>query len=93
MRTTILDIETTYKIKEDKKTDADPYTGNMLVSVGYITDTRTSYHETAKWEEGYLCFTHKDKEPTENGFDILQKVLDNTNILVGHNIKFDLKEY
>ena len=91
MRVTILDIETTFKKNTDGKVDADPYTGNMLVSVGYITDTRTSYHETAKWEEGYLCFTHKDKEPTENGFDILQKVLDNTDILVGHNIKFDLK--
>ena len=91
MRTTILDIETTYKVKEDKKTDADPYTGNMLVSVGYIAGLRDSYHEETKWEENYLCFYHKEKEPTPNAKEILQKVLDNTTLLVGHNIKFDLK--
>ena len=81
MKTTILDIETTYKVNEDKKTDADPYTGNMLVSVGYITES----------DENYLCFFHREKEPTPNAKEILQKVLDNTTLLVGHNIKFDLK--
>ena len=33
MKITWLDIETTYKVNEDKKTDADPYTGNMMVSL------------------------------------------------------------
>ena len=79
---TVLDIETTFKKDNEGKLDVDPYTGNMLVSVGYdIVDT----------ESGYICFTHTEKEPTENGFAILQKVLDDTDILVGHNIKFDLK--
>ena len=79
---TVLDIETTYKKDEAGKLDLDPYTGNMLVSVGYDTIDSGS---------GYLCFTHTEKKPTEDGFAILQKVLDETDILVGHNIKFDLK--
>ena len=68
---TVLDIETTFKKDNEGKLDVDPYTGNMLVSVGYdIVDT----------ESGYICFTHTEKEPTENGFAILQKVLDDTDI-------------
>ena len=81
MRIAWLDIETTYSVNEDKKSDADPYTGNMLVSVGYIHG----------YEQNYLCFYHKEQEPTEKARDILQGVLDDTDLLVGHNIKFDLK--
>ena len=79
---TVLDIETTFKKDNSGKLDVDPYTGNMLVSVGY---------DTIDSDSGYICFTHTEKEPTENGFAILQKVLGDTDILVGHNIKFDLK--
>ena len=81
MKIAWLDIETTYKVNDDKKSDADPYTGNMLVSVGYIHG----------YEENYLCFYHKEKDPTENAREILQNVLNDTDLLVGHNIKFDLK--
>ena len=81
MKIAWLDIETTYSVNEDKKSDADPYTGNMLVSVGYIHG----------YEQNYLCFYHKDQEPTEKAREILQGVLDDTDLLVGHNIKFDLK--
>jgi DNA polymerase I-like protein with 3'-5' exonuclease and polymerase domains len=81
MKITWLDIETTYKVNEDKKTDADPYTGNMMVSVGY-TDGQ---------EHTYLCFYHKEQDPTPKARDTLQSALDNTELLVGHNIKFDLK--
>ena len=49
---TVLDIETTFKKDNEGKLDVDPYTGNMLVSVGYdIVDT----------ESGYICFTHTEK--------------------------------
>ena len=81
LKVTTLDIETTFKKDEDGKVAADPYTGNMLVSVGYKTEG----------VDEYLCFSHTKKETTENGFGKLQKVLDNTELLVGHNIKFDLK--
>ena len=94
---TVLDIETTYKKDEGGKLDLDPYTGNMLVSVGYSSvgsDIIAPFTEKKIYRsesEGYLCFTHTEKKPTEDGFAILQKVLDETDILVGHNIKFDLK--
>ena len=87
MKITWLDIETTYKVNEDKKSDADPYTGNMLVSVGYIVTPAPNCSDGEK----YLCFYHKEEEPTENGKEILQDVLNDTDLLVGHNIKFDLK--
>ena len=74
MITTVLDIETSYKVDADKKTDAEPYTGNLLVSVGY----------DCEGEKNYLCFYHKDRQPTENAHKILQDVLDKTDLLVGH---------
>ena len=78
---TVLDVETTFKVLADKKTDADPHTGNMLVSVGY----------DCEGEKNYLCFYHDSRPPTDNAKDTLQTVLDKTTLLVGHNIKFDLK--
>ncbi len=97
MKVIVLDIETTFKKDNDGKLDVDPYTGNMLVSVGYSSvgsDIIAPFTEKKTYRpdiEGYLCFTHTEKEPTEDGFATLQKVLDDTDILVGHNIKFDLK--
>ena len=77
MMITCLDIETTFK-----KDDLMPYNGNnQIVSVGYKTHTA---------KEDYLWFYHKEREPTENGKQILQNILDNTKLLIGHNIKFDL---
>ena len=78
---TVLDVETTFKVLPDKKTDADPHTGNMLVSVGY----------DCEGNKDYLCFYHKDRPPTDNAKRQLQAVLDMTKLLVGHNIKFDLR--
>ena len=40
MITTVLDIETSYRVDADKKTDAEPYTGNLLVSVGTTVKER-----------------------------------------------------
>ena len=74
---TCLDIETTYQ-----KDDAFSYNGkNQLVSVGFKTHTG---------KEDYLWFYHKEREPTNNAKQILQDLLYNTKILIGHNIKFDL---
>ena len=86
---TILDVETTFKVAEDNKLDSDPHTGNMLVSVGY--DQRGAVQYDGEEGKGYLCFYHQDRPPTDNGKQILQAVLDNTTVLVGHNIKFDLR--
>ena len=38
----------------------------------------------------YLCFSHAHKKPDHNGFQILQDALDNVDVLIGHNIKFDI---
>ena len=78
---TVLDIETTFKLDKDNKTEAEPYTGNMLVSVGY----------NMEGEKNYLCFYHQDRSPTEDATKTLQDVLDKTTLLVGHNIKFDFE--
>ena len=86
---TILDVETTFKVSVDNKLDSDPHTGNMLVSVGY--DHRSAVQYDGKEGKGYLCFYHQDRPPTDNGKQILQAVLDKTTVLVGHNIKFDLR--
>ena len=75
---TCLDIENTFS-----KKDSSPYSGkNQLVSVGYKTDTG---------DKDYLCFFHSDRPPTPNNFGLLQDVLSNTTLLIGHNIKYDLQ--
>jgi len=75
---TCLDIENTFTDK-----NSAPYDGeNQLVSVGYKTNTG---------EENYLCFYHCEKTPTKNNFGILQDVLNRTDLLIGHNIKYDLQ--
>ena len=81
---TVLDVETTFKLDKDNKTNAEPYAGNLLVSVGYDMQSLTP-------KKDYLCFYHVDRQPTEDASKKLQKVLDETTLLVGHNIKFDLK--
>ena len=75
---TALDIENTFR-----KGDSMPYSGdNMLVSCGYLTNTD---------EKDYLCFYHADQLPTPNNVKTLQDVLNRTELLVGHNIKYDLQ--
>ena len=76
-----LDVETTHKEKKNGGHTPLPYFGNKLVSVGYkYMDSFTNY----------LCFNHSIKEPDHNGFKILQDALDNVDVLIGHNIKFDI---
>ena len=76
-----LDVETTHKEKKNGGYTPLPYFGNKLVSVGYkYMDSFTNY----------LCFSHADKKPDHNGFQVLQDALDNVDVLIGHNIKFDI---
>lgn len=81
---TTIDIETTEKLDDDKKTVTSPFFGQQIVSVGFNKKSFNAY------ENNYLCFYHEGRGPTKNAFDILQKALDDTDILIGHNIKFDL---
>jgi DNA polymerase I-like protein with 3'-5' exonuclease and polymerase domains len=76
------DVETTHKEKSNGSTTPLPYFGNMLVAIGY------------KWldEEDvtYDCYYHSTEPPTEGAFKRFQSELDRADIVIGHNIKFDL---
>ena len=76
-----LDVENTVT-ERDGKMHLDPFEPtNSLVLVGMLTDTGI---------ETQVVFDHKDKEPTDNGHDIVQSLLDSATILIGHNIAYDL---
>ena len=81
---TVVDIETTMQLDDDKKTITSPFFGQQIVSVGYNSKSNISY------DSNYLFFYHEGREPTQNAFNTLQSALDKTDILIGHNIKFDL---
>ena len=80
---TYLDVETTFVVDDNKRTDPSPFNSqNKLVSVQCAVDKESiQFH----W------FYHKDLNTnTHNSFDKVQQTLDKTTLLVGHNIKFDL---
>ena len=81
---TVIDIETTMQLDDDKKTITSPFFGQQLVSVGYNSKSFNTC------DSRYLFFYHEGREPTQNAFNTLQSALDKTDILIGHNIKFDL---
>lgn len=73
---TTIDVETSYQKTETGGFDPSPFNPqNILVSVG-INDEYYFTNHSERIDEG--CY-HK-----------IQKILDETKILVGHNIKFDL---
>ena len=85
------DVETTHKPKPNGGYTPLPYFGNHLVSIGYKMFTPHERVVSAGIEnDGYLCFYHDDREPTPGGFETFQAVLDDADVVVGHNIKFDL---
>ena len=77
---TTVDIETTFSVNGNGEIKSSPFNGNTLVSVGYKIDDGNIK---------YLCFYHRDEPPTPNAKNELQDVLNATDILIGHNIKFD----
>ena len=81
---TVVDIETTMQLDDNKKTITSPFFGQQIVSVGYNSKSFNAY------DSRYLFFYHEGREPTPNAFNTLQSALDKTDILIGHNIKFDL---
>lgn len=79
---TVLDIECTMFGPE--KSPAPYYPENYLVSVGHSdADCRTV-------GDNYFCFKHNEEPPFPDGKNALQYTLDETTLLIGHNIKFDL---
>lgn len=76
-----LDVETTHKSKPNGGFTPLPYFGNHLVSVGYkLNDSPVKY----------VFFYHNEKKATPESYTQVQTALNEADVLVGHNIKFDL---
>ena len=80
----ILDVENT-TTKRDGKLHLDPFEpDNSLTLVGIM-----DYLEK---ESTVFVFNHKEKKITDDDADKrLQRVLDNTTLLIGHNLQYDLQ--
>ena len=81
MRVLTFDVETTHVEKRGGNTTPLPYFNNRLVSIGY------------KWLEStvtYDAYYHSTQPPTPGAFETFQKALNFADVLIGHNIKFDL---
>ena len=81
MNVLTFDVETTHGEKRGGGHTPLPFFGNRLVSIGY------------KWlvsSVDYDCYYHSTQPPTSNAFTKFQAALNHADVLVGHNIKFDL---
>lgn len=77
----VLDVEVTYETVNGR-TDPSPYNkNNKLVYVGISELDKDPY--------GFF-FNHKDRQESKESFTKLQSILDTTELLIGHNLKFDL---
>ena len=79
-----VDIETTSD-EEGEKIRISPFFGQQLVSIGTIEMSESYYGRL------YHFFYHKKREPDQNAFERVQISLDRADVLVGHNLKFDLQ--
>ena len=81
IRVLTFDVETTHVEKKGGGTTPLPYFGNNLVSIGY------------KWLNSavdYDCYYHSTEPPSEGAFTRFQAALNHADIVIGHNIKFDI---
>ena len=77
---TTIDVETSYQKTEAGGFDPSPFNpNNILVSVGI----------DSKYGDEYYFLNHSEKV-SRGGAARIQEVLDETTLLIGHNIKFDL---
>lgn len=83
MQTIVLDIETTYTLFGKKKNPSPFLSTNKLVSVGYIVVGEQPIKD-------YLIFSHSEYEDRGEAKAKLQAVLDKTDLIIGHNLKFDM---
>jgi len=81
MNVLTFDVETTHVEKPSGGYTPLPYFGNRLVSIGY------------KWlvsSVDYDCYYHSTEPPTQAAAEGFQLALDHADVIVGHNVKFDL---
>ena len=77
---TVVDVETTYQKNQNNGFDPSPFhPDNKLVSVGLESKFGNEYY-----------FTYHSEKVSEGCYDLIQERLDQTTLLVGHNLKFDL---
>ena len=77
---TVVDVETTYQKNKNNGFDPSPFhPDNKLVSVGLESKFGNEYY-----------FTYHSEKVSEGCYDLIQERLDQTTLLVGHNLKFDL---
>lgn len=75
------DVETTHREKPNGGYTPLPYFGNHLVSIGWkLQDTPVKY----------ACVHHRDKPADPAGIAEFRADLSRADVIVGHNIKFDL---
>jgi len=83
---TVLDAETTVQLME-KVTDGSPYNpSNHLVSVGLCN----IYPDNTIGPVEYSCCNHSTEPTTADWKQKLQATLSQTEVLICHNVKFDL---
>ena len=66
---TVIDIETTMQLDDDKKTVTSPFFGQQIVSVGYNSKSFNAY------DSRYLFFYHEGREPTQNALILCRELL------------------
>jgi len=77
---TIVDVETTFQKNKHNGFDPSPFhADNKLVSVGLDSKYGLEYY-----------FTYHSERISKGCYARIQEVLDETTLLVGHNLKFDL---
>ena len=84
MNVLTIDVETTHRDKQGGGTTALPYFNNRLVSVGW----KWLFNQNVNYE----FFYHKDKNTWYNSQNVnrIQSDLNQADVLVGQNIKFDI---
>lgn len=89
MRITIVDVETTFKVINGKTTPSPYLAENRLISLGYDSfEDESDYLDVA-----YNFYFHPQnvmRQTELQGVKYTQRVLNETQLLVGHNLKFDL---
>jgi len=76
----VLDIETSTQWTDDGRTDSTPYhPDNFIVSVGWRLFNGEGFEDT-----GYIFYDDLAFK------DVIQDCLDSADLLIGHNLKFDL---
>tara|TARA_R110002020_G_scaffold107602_7_gene249774 strand:- start:38 stop:643 length:606 start_codon:yes stop_codon:yes gene_type:complete len=95
-----IDIETTFIIKDNGTFDPSPHlSGNYLVGVGFLSLPYIIMEEYLEFYEGepepeFIAVHHEELQENHmdrmEKFKYIQRILHEADVLIGHNIKFDL---